>query len=316
MAAPSLSKSWIFTDVGSRFYDRSTALLCFQQTMRKIKNLLVGWSWIVRGSSDASTAGMDGTDRWTADDKLVWSAGARSWIVLRKTDAAGTGKHFELLIALSNASPQNVGQVAFSYAGFAGGGISSNPTAADQLNVLSSALWIDQANTQFGCVVHALRSSDNEVQRIVGLKDNTTLFFLDFARAKNPVSAWTHPFIASWTAAMSYATFSDAASYRAYDGNVAAGWMSFYAATVGHVNGALGQRLVRRNDISNEATVTPIFLATETAGKRGHHGEIYDLWFGATNQLYGNTLPDTEAGTYATFGDLIMPWDGSAPLTR
>jgi hypothetical protein len=95
--------------------------------------------WTCVGSSDAATAGMDGTDRWGATydgTKIVRASGAvaHSWIVLRSPNftAGGiAGVPFHMTIDYSGTLDYQT-VFAFSKAAPTGGTITARPTATDE----------------------------------------------------------------------------------------------------------------------------------------------------------------------------------------
>lgn len=95
--------------------------------------------WTCVGSSDAVTAGMDGTDRWGATynaAKIVRASGAvaHSWIVLRSPNftAGGiAGIPFYMTIDYNSSFDYQV-VFTFSKAAPTGGTITARPTAADE----------------------------------------------------------------------------------------------------------------------------------------------------------------------------------------
>ena len=85
MALPTIDLTWR-ANINQTIAASGTLLTTNRRAVRAIKDSLIssaGYNvapaslWTVRGSSDGSTAGLDGTDRWTSDGALVWAnAGA------------------------------------------------------------------------------------------------------------------------------------------------------------------------------------------------------------------------------------------------
>lgn len=100
--------------------------------------------WTCSGSSDASTAGMDGTDRWGSSfnaSKLVPNdpGSAHSWIVLHAPGSIGSALYM-LLDYNHNANFHQM-SLYFSRQPFTGGSTTARPT--------SSTEWSASANTWF-----------------------------------------------------------------------------------------------------------------------------------------------------------------------
>jgi len=76
--------------------------------------------------------------------------------------------------------------------------------------------------------------------------------------------------------------------------------------------GSLGEKLTGANDIDSTYPIMPIGIYSRTAGNRGRHGFVYDLWWGLQNvadlETYGGSA------LFAQFSDLIFPWNGSVPI--
>jgi hypothetical protein len=104
-----------------------------RQIMRVYKDAIKLAGWTVEGSSNSSAAGMDGTDRWTADSNLVWhtAGSAHSWIVLKSpTNYPSTGKNIWLLIACSTGSGNpHLINLTWGSAAFTSGSTTADPTA-------------------------------------------------------------------------------------------------------------------------------------------------------------------------------------------
>jgi len=79
-----------------------------------------------------------------------------------------------------------------------------------------------------------------------------------------------------------------------------------------------------RNEITGKWPIYPLGIAASDTGRRGRQGMMTDLWLGAYgiwNQNTGNpqwgvldgeTYPDDGTRKLVQFGNLIMPWTGSA----
>lgn len=150
-----LERVW-YTDMNVALADTSTTQRVSQSIIWGLKALLVGnitgtngaagahpssARWTVLGSSDGTTAGLDGTDRWGASfdaTKLVRaSSGAHSWIVLRSPTAMGT--YYYLTLDYLTSADANV-IVVVSKTAPTGGTTSARPTSVDEWVHVSTAL--------------------------------------------------------------------------------------------------------------------------------------------------------------------------------
>jgi hypothetical protein len=66
------------------------------------------------------------------------------------------------------------------------------------------------------------------------------------------------------------------------------------------------------NSLDGSWPMAPIGLYSATASNIGRHGELFDLWYGATTRANGDQYPST--GTlyqFTQFDELILPWDST-----
>jgi hypothetical protein len=103
--------------------------------------------WTVEGSSDGTTAGMDGTDRWTSTYDLTkipqgLGAAARGWMVL-KSPLQPNGVYIYLCLANSYTGSSTYATIAFANLPFAGSSTTANPTSGAYIfsNVTTDLLW-------------------------------------------------------------------------------------------------------------------------------------------------------------------------------
>jgi len=314
LALPTLSKSWVFTKVNQAIKEQFDYRDGARKQLYAIKDAIKSWTgWTVKGSSDAVNAAMDGVDRWTDYSKIIWDANF-SWIVLEKPNAGGPGKDFEILIACATSPTTDNLYVHLSWAGFAGGNISTRPTAVDTYQLLNNVVWRNTAaTTGFDCVIHAISSSDGDVGRIFMLKNNVVILYAAFETANNPVTGWTHPYYAAWAALdTTFAIFTDTARLICYDANAPAGWFANYLTCESHVNNTTPERVPYYNQFSGESPLYPVGAASTAANKRGRHGQLYDLWWGSPTRRVGDTYPDNGNGQFVDVGgNLVIPWNGS-----
>lgn len=303
----------------------------------KILNHWVGWT--VKGSVDETGAGgMDAVDRWASYLNLKWNnnISPMSWIVLKLANAAGAGKDFELLLHLRSSSNADYITIGCSYAGFTGGSESARPTATDEYFPITGAAWNGVLGDNWAhLILTSWASSDGAVGRIMiqhwtqrnGSQQMTTIY-IAAEKVKNPVSAWTHPFVFTWmpgtlTTFVNYPMFNSAVGFtHAYDSNLTpvACWFKPYWATESipfnssNQGGPLGTRSYQQvaNSITGENNLTPIALISEWPGKKGRHGDLFDIWFGRNySSANGTTFPSDASDTRIQIDSVVLPWDAT-----
>lgn len=330
MTLPAIVKTWTFS-VNQRIAPvASTGTFPNAGTLRRVmwsvKEALKGWGWAVKGSIGGGSGAMDNVDRWIAATDLVWGRPGTdpvaSWIVLERIDAAGVGLDLELLIWLRSAvAGGRATEVAayLSYAGFTGGTAATRPTAVDELQVIgtgdAAAPWtaLEAASDRNPtCWLHATRTTDNEVQRVVVTADGAPLLYFAAERAADPVAGWTHPFACLWLREPTYAALHAAAGARAYDAGAPAAWMALHLTAPVAGGAAIGVAMPLSNSIDGAPFLSSIGLVC-SVGKSGRHGGLYDAWFAPQGALTGDNYP-ADAPRFAVVGDLVVPWDGESPL--
>lgn len=350
MPLPALLKSWTVqksylvpphdsTDANVNEYTHRKQLLF------EVKEQIRGhWGWTVKGSVNAlGVGGMDGVDRWLTPSDLKWGNTVNDppagWIVLERAGAAGAGLDFELLLALRNTSGSgganaDVLSVFASYAGFTGGSGTTRPTAVDELTIVDGGAWNNFLDgEQWALRLTSWASTDGTIGRLVvtyydltTTREPTVALYISGERAKNPVAAWTHPFVFTWQARpITFATLYAPAALASYgfDANPTptAGWFTWYWATdsspfraTAASDAAVGQRNFQQasNSLSLEGTLTSIAIVSESPGKTGRHGELFDLWFGRDDAMKtGDTFPADETALRLAIDDVVFPWDAS-----
>lgn len=315
MALPVLSKTWLFS-VNQSIAAQGSVLATSRRILRTIVDSLVGFAtnpWTVSGSSDSTTAGMDNTNRWDADSKLVWAGGTRSWIVLRQT---GVGATFEVCIDLSSSSSSQLTFV-FSHVGFTGGSTSARPTAADEAVVLNNGTWCHGADV--ASVIHAMQSNDGQLTRVhvVSVSTQQNTFWLIDLPADSS-SGWTTPAVVTARGANSgvigtLSTYNAAAaSVGRHTASMNLHWTAEFAGSfvlpsssnIGNV----------ANELSSSWEVYPIGLACLSSPRRGRHGRMVDIWWAPEGVAHGDTYPGDSSRQFVSFGNMVFPWNGSVPV--
>lgn len=274
-----------------------------------------------KGSSNGVTAGMDNTNRWAADADLVWNTAgnAHSWIVLQ------FGSKFHLCIDLANATSSNMA-VYMSPTAFTGGSTTARPTSADEIQILGTtsagAQWdVGTANIQR--VYHLDLTTDSSCLRLISYANNIQASFWEISVPDVFVTGWTNPMYGGIAPGQggtldgicTYANLFNASTLLKAKGVSAMNltYTTECASTGG--SGYIGQLQTVPNSLSGEYPMPTIGLYSSTAANIGRHGAVIDIWAGSTINNSGDTYPTGATRTFMTFGDIIMPWDGTVLTT-
>jgi hypothetical protein len=328
MASPSLSKNWIRRGTTNNIKG-TDALSNGQKVIFEISSALSDSGWTCSGSSNSSTSGMDGSNRWSTYTNLVWGTGAHSWIVRRQT--AITSK-FEICFDLVSSTTCSTITIVISPNngfGTANGGTdgstSARPTATDEIVVVNNATWADNIGSFYntsGYYINAVCTDTLDCVRIFLTTSYTyatcavMAFFIE--KPQNPISSWTNPWIAGITSSLSpgsgvlknqYDTYNH---YNRYDKlffkptTTSPVGKLFMATTFTGTRGlfdAYYSISPNSNKISGNYTIYPIALISDTAGTNGVWGEVYDLYF--TDNFAGHGDIPTDSSSFM-FIDLMM----------
>jgi hypothetical protein len=299
-----------------------------RQILLAIKNSLItaaGWTdsagaaatlttpWVVAASSNGTVA--DTNDNWNSTSDLVWGTGAHSWIILRQTGI--NGQNIEICIDL-NTSQTFYGNIITSNGN--GFNVSSpvttaRPTATDEYAHVSGLnYWFYNGTGSFSSVLNVEVSDDGQCTRVWGYIAGTIRSFWQFDKPKNTVAGWSNPSVICVIpiAEPLYTNLNDSplGRIKALGLN---GWCHY--STEFYVDGALGQKQTVVHSLTSEWPIGRIGLACITSGIYGRHGELSDVWFGATTPVNGDNYP--ASGTVKQFvqaGDLVLPWNQTTPV--
>lgn len=328
MSLPTLSKIWQF-QVNQRVFYQGTSNATEKRLIRTIKNLMKGFSanpWTCSGSSNSSTAGMDGSDRWTTDADITKAASAspHSWIVLRQT---GIATNYEVCLDMNTASPAGMSIVVSPSAGFTGGTTSARPTATDEISLITTSTWTTTTTFQ-SFIIHAMQSTDGQCTRIqVWRAGNHQPTFWIFDKPQNVVTGWTNPSISLATAQQTSGLASDQGTNLEAKNLKGRGTVTFSLQMTGEyaksfspgVQVLAGARYVgsMTNAFDNIWPFFPIGIAAEDSVHQGRHGNIFDLWWKPLGIGDGDTFPSSTTNRqFVALGGLMFPWtgDGTIPL--
>ena len=315
MALPTLIKTYEF-DVNNRIFPSNETLL-HQETMLKIKQMLTGYPtlpWTVIGSSDASAASMDGTDRWLVPTDLTWNIGTRSWIVLENT----LGVQLCIDLNISSSSPQQATIFGSLTGVFSGGSISARPTAVDEFQCNTSPTinyWMGGDNTgSADKVIQGLHANDGTVDRIFIFNVGQCVSEWSFEQIQNPRTGHAIPYsmsvrgFSSWTELMNTG-YLDQGGWNSYEG----GAFGMYLTGEGRKGSWMSDlpEAAMAEEIDGEYFFSEMGFFGETNGFRGPKGKRPDIWFGqdgATNS--GDNYPANGTKLFVGIAATIIPWDG------
>jgi hypothetical protein len=297
--------------------------------------------WVVTGSSDGSSAGMDATNRWAPGGtwdvtKLVWGTGAHSWIVLKQT---GLFANCELCIDLNSIGSYQCSMI-WGFTGFTGGFITARPTATTTVIIRNVTDW-HFGSDPFGGYLHGMQSDDGECTRLVFTRLDISDLFWIMDKVKNPTAGWAYPVVMGLVGGSSSYTTNAASIATWNNANFSIPRLNAYiggsTTAVFHMTGEGGgasglvyeDALIneRPNQILEEFTLFPITISCfgpywgfEGFGRQG---ELYDIWWGPSNIVPApfGTWPDDSTKKFWSPGNIVLPWDGlvgagSTPFVR
>lgn len=316
MALPTLVKTWQY-NVNQTIAAAGTALDDNRKLLKAIKDSLLGFgsgAWTTSYSCNGITAGTpgDGVDRWTTEADIVWALpGAHSWYVLKQTNIDA---NFEVLLECKSSS-QALTIVMTSTATFTGGTTTSRPTATNEVYIKNNGYW-GGAPSDVQQRLHVMMSTDGQCTRIIMCDTNSPKAFWLFDKVSSPVANWATPAVGFAYGvsnlggpAMLSLIIYQSANFKAF-GNSA---MDLYLTCEGKASAPLFSSLTVPNDLSADYPLFATALVSETAGNKGRHGRMVDLYYGLSNLSNGDTYPGDGSNQFAQFGCLVLPWNGSTP---
>jgi hypothetical protein len=321
MALPTLSKTWQHS-VNNTISATGTYSTTCRNAMFSIKNALVTFAtnpWTVVNSTAGTGGAPAGTDTWLANTNLIGNtAGSNhSWIRLRQT---GIATNFELVIDCTSSNFSQGTIVISPSAGFVTGGTATNrPTASDEIVLISNSTWMSTSTgTDANIITNIQQSTDGQCTRVICCAGNSTTVFYMFDKPNASVTGWTNPSVsgafasASEGSVITQTTLSGASYFFRGRGS---GTFNLTFCSEGITSSLLTTALSSLNDFDSTIPFFPIGIASVTASHRGRHGSIYDMWYGlATPGVTGDTFPADLTRTFALFGDVIVPWNGTTPV--
>lgn len=288
-----------------------------------MKSGLFSSPWVTVGSSNSVAGALDGADRWTNNAAMVWANNgvAHSWWVGQRSDG------LQMLIDLSPADANNNRRyMATSKSGFTGGSNTTRPTALDEIEFYGNGAG---AGTSWGvnstaiCRLHQWQSQNGEEYRMTLWSGNVPVASIMLGNALDAVDNWTDPW---WACALNGANSMSAQGFTTPatgpgKARAPVGRMALHLYGPGFGNGGGGgagsvtlamTQLTAPNEISNKCDLPGVGLASLTAGARGCHGAVKDLYWGSVGNALGLNFPKPIGPAPADYrwvqqGSLLLP---------
>lgn len=333
---PSLTRTWRF-QVNQAIAGGGTGTATCQLLMYAIKQSLIGsgaWTdsagaaaaaagnFTVDYSCDSVTAGTkgDGVDRWAASTNLVWAAAgvAHSWIVLAQT---GIGASFEVCIDLTNGNVEHA-VILMSATGFTGGTTTNRPTAADEValtNPAGTSLWGGTNAAGIASTLHVLNSTGGASSRVLVCRNGFVPVYWQFELPSEATSGWTDP---AWGLVQGDSTAAPISSLPVFANlsNAANGYGrtsqifgAYITAEADVLHGVLAINQTVPNDMGASWPIYDQGIYSIVPNSRGRLGKLVDSWWTCPTLVDSDTFPAGGTRNFCLFGDIVQPWNTSAP---
>jgi hypothetical protein len=315
MALPTLEKTWQFNvnqAVAGGSWSGSV-----QEALYLLKQSLITFPlkpWVVWGSCDGAGnyGNNDGIDRWASRANCVWGNTGQ------QPEAGSLAIVFECWWGNFTGSVDMLRVYLLPTGVATNGSATTIPTAADAIAFVNYTWGVPGSGggTWVG-KLHAMQSTDGLCTRVVLCYSGNVRFAVVLDKPKNPISTWSSQFVCGWypystTATPTYAQMC-AASSQCF-GYVNSQAVNFCCTSEGWGTAATGQTQTYPDDDTAEYPMSPMHLVSDTLGGRGLKGQLYDIWWGSTAVPTGGTYPGDGSNQFATFGNIILPWNGTAPV--
>jgi hypothetical protein len=314
---PVFAKSW--TQAGNTIVTpQSTALLQAAQTFVSWIGYMLALpapGWTCNGSSDGTTAAIDGVNRITSTAKVVCSSGGnRSWIQLTQT---ATG--MQIVLEFKSATGATFLEGRVSPGGlFTGGSLTAGPTATDSsIFKTTSTSWLADSTGIGRFNVGVWHSTDGTVTHVAISCANTLLDIATFGSAQDPVPGWTTPYGAMMigATALTNTRLHTTDIYTANNvwwtksGSTAMGLRFTFEAQSFKTLPALADTKVYAG-VNGARLICQPGLYSLTTGVRGRHGRMCDFWLGSSQVGFGTISQDPAAPsrTVVHLGGVVLPW--------
>lgn len=285
-----------------------------------------GSLWTCLGSSDGTTAGIDATNRWTAQNKVIFNSNgsSHSWMLMRNTTIG-----IDLLLDCNSTGTGNIRAAACWTADgvFSGGSTTAGPTATFEFDARASGGVGAGTNAIFqGDIVTAGTNylnficSDDGTFKIFTTRSGFGIFTgvleLHKTTGSDPSDHYAVQLIMD--------------GLNSSRGVYGAGGMTSASAcacrSINNVNSTVGgwQTSGTFGGTSEPGTVgtdggTSNFIAYSidcytNSGTPAYRGQMVDNYFIGTAQV-GLSFPSAAAQTHVVVGDCLTGWPGVNPLT-
>jgi len=329
-----LSKTW-YTSGNLALASTGTATLCAYSSIWGILAMLTGNQsgtngpegarpsgcyWTLVGSSNSSTAGIDGTDRlhlagaFTSGDWVRNTAGnAHSWCVLQSPNGLLDGPWY-LCFDYIGPSNDQTGSFVISKNAFTGGSTTARPTSTGESVIVGQQF----CSTTAGAGKLYLSTDANGGFRVLRSRNGTAYF--DFVLAVEPAVEY-HSGDAART--FMWSNFNDASPGTlldttngivirglCYDGTTALTGSNMNIANLSlrPTGTGLGANATALNVIDSTLDMYPcMYLYDVTATKKAGRGRFPDMWEVGLQVVAGSTVPATGDPERIVFGHFAMP---------
>lgn len=196
--------SWTKELRDQAFPDTSTAVLAHKSGAWMLYAMLLGHigaatDWVLAGSSDAVTAGLDTTDRlgstWDASKWVRAAAGtAHTWFVLRSPTLG-----VYLCLDLSGTSDNYPSSITWAKTAFTGGSVTARPTSTDEVAIYTAAATFVLAVDATPHRAHIVVSSSGDFHFLVSKNGlNAPNVWFSICKLMNPKTLDQYPWISIW----------------------------------------------------------------------------------------------------------------------
>lgn len=265
----------------------------------------------VLGSSNGTTAALDGFNRFTSAAAIVAAAGAHSWIVLKWKSG------LQLCLDWNNASAWLVSLTYSVAAGFTGGSTTARPTATDQGTNMTSQNF-SWGNVAGPMVIHAAHSEDGNNTRVFVTAQGAVRTVLLVGKAENPPSDWTNPTFVicrgsadvALTPATTYAgTDRTSATHPSGVMPLRMTFSSIYNTAGGGLSYAATYLAYDKNVWSRAYDACEVGLVSLGGGLIAPRGKVADLWRVGDGMATGRVFRSADGlYAYAAFAGFLIPW--------
>jgi len=278
-----------------------------------------GSAWTCEGSSDSSTAGMDGSDRWTSTftpSKLVRNTegSAHSWIVLKSPNAMGP----VYLLLNYNGGSEGLINITFSSSAYTGGSTTAKPTATNETPygtaTVATAVGVISLESTFNVVYKAGFSCNADGEWFYYTnRVSTGIFnsFLAMNKCVNTSGSDNWPWVLfgnqlnSGRGAGAVANICTTAQFTSRTPNggarVATGGMVQYYCATSQWAGTM-----TLDSLQSSWITLPIYNCNLDASVMTWRGNLADAyWVGAAT--VGGGYPTAASQTQMVVGDLLIP---------